>query len=214
MSVLRQVAGYYSRIVHAPQAQEIEGCQLAHRRLLSLVETIDPASFSSASLMPGWSVAHVLTHLALNAEAMCRRINAAAQNEIVDQYAGGHEGRANEINIGAARSPKEIKSDLKRWCDALDSTFESIDALVWDRPVRTISGEEHPVRLLPFRRWREVEVHMVDLQAEFRPQDWSDALVAAALPRLIDGLAGRADDRELMAWLLGRGPAPSLESWG
>ena len=164
--------------------------------------------------MPGWSVAHVLTHLARNAEAMCRRIDAAVRGEILEQYAGGREGRENEIDWGATRPPSDINSDLRHWCDSLDSTFESIDAPVWDRTVRTVGGAEHPVRLLPFRRWREVEVHMVDLDGEFRPQDWSQALVAAALPRLIDGLVGRANDRELMAWLLGRGAAPPLDPWG
>jgi hypothetical protein len=30
---------------------------------------------------------------------------------------------------------------------------------------------------------------------------------------LLAGLPGRADERELMAWLLGRGPAPELQPW-
>jgi hypothetical protein len=62
-------------------------------------------------------------------------------------------------------------------------------------------------------RWWEVEVHLVDLGLTVRPSDWTDDLVSKALPRLLAGLPGRADERELMAWLLGRGPAPELRPW-
>jgi maleylpyruvate isomerase len=80
--------------------------------------------------------------------------------------------------------------------------------------VRTVAGGEHPVALLPFRRWREVEVHLVDLGVGVSPADWSVGLVDRALPRLISDLTQRADERELMAWLLGRGSAPELRPWG
>lgn len=83
-----------------------------------------------------------------------------------------------------------------------------------DGPFGLSPGGEHPVALLPFRRWREVEVHLVDLGLGVSPADWSSGLVDRALPRLIDGLIHRTDQRELMAWLLGRRPAPELRAWG
>ena len=44
--------------------------------------------------------------------------------------------------------------------------------------------------------------------------DWPQELVDRALPRLLAGLANRADPRSLMAWTLARGSAPGLdESW-
>ena len=68
--------------------------------------------------------------------------------------------------------------------------------------------------LLPFRRWREVEVHLVDLGIGVTAADWSQGLVDRALPNLLAGLGGRSDPRQLMAWMVGRGPAPHLEPWG
>lgn len=53
-----------------------------------------------------------------------------------------------------------------------------------------------------------------DLDIGFAPADWSQPLVDRALPRLITGLADRADHRTLMAWMLGRGSPPTLEPWG
>lgn len=169
---------------------------------------------SRASRLDGWTVSHVLSHLARNAEAMVRRIEAAERGELVDQYPGGPEGRTREIERGAHRRATEVLADLESWCAALDHSFARLSDEVWDRPVRTVGGGEHPVKLLPFRRWREVEVHMVDLDCGYDPVDWSDDLVERMLPRLLAGVRDRADDRQLMAWLLGRGDPPGLTPWG
>lgn len=108
----------------------------------------------------------------------------------------------------------EIVDDVIEWATRLDDLFESLDDDVWGCPVRTVAGDEHPVALLPFRRWREVEVHLVDLDLGVTPANWPDALVERTLPRLIAGLPERTDERRLMAWILGRGPAPELSKWG
>lgn len=166
------------------------------------------------SLLPGWTVGHVLTHVARNAEASVRRVQAAAQGEVVDQYVGGAEGRAAEIDAGAGRAAADLVADVATWSQRLDAAFASFPEDGWARSVRTVDGAEHAVGMLPFRRWREVEVHLVDLGLGFTPDDWSPGLVERALPGLVAGLAARTDSRALMAWLLGRGAAPALEPWG
>ena len=148
-----------------------------------------------------------------NAESMCRRIDAAVRSEVIDQYEGGRAGRAAEIEAGANRDAAALRNDATSWSLTLDDLFQSLPDEVWARPVRTGAGDEHPVALLPFGRWWEVEVHLVDLGLTIRSSDWTDSLVKKALPRLLAGLPGRADERELMAWLLGRGPAPELQPW-
>lgn len=196
-----------------PEA-EIDECTRAHRRLRHVATGFSNADISRPSALPGWTVGHVLTHLARNAEAMCRRIEAAARGELIEQYVGGAAGRANEIGAGAKRTAREIESDVIECSDRLDKLFRALPAQVWDRPVLTVAGDKHPASALPYRRWREVEVHLVDLGTGPAPQDWSQALVDRTLPQLVTGLSGRADQRDLMAWLLGRGPAPELDPWG
>jgi maleylpyruvate isomerase len=208
-----RAGGSYDRLVDRPQP-EIDGCQTAHQRLRAIVGDLGDADFGQPSQLPGWSVGHVLTHLARNAEAMCRRIEGAMRSEILEQYAGGPAGRLAEIESGSKRPSAEIREDVIEWSIRLDALFRSIPEDVWVRPVRTVAGSEHPVALLPFRRWREVEVHLVDLGGDASPADWPDSLVDRALPGLVAGLTDRADQRELMAWLLGRGPAPELRPWG
>ena len=193
---------------------DVEGCARAHVRLRRVVAQMSDPDMRLPSNLPGWSVGHVLTHLARNAESMCLRIDAATRGELADQYVGGADGREAAIAAGATRSCEEIVADLDEWCVKLDALFGSMPATVWNRPVRTVAGGDHPVSLLPFRRWREVEVHHVDLGIGYSPQEWSQEFVDRALPRLLTGLGERADHRDVMAWLLGRGPAPQLDSWG
>ena len=192
---------------------EIEGCRASHARLAARIEGLTDEVVREPSLLPAWSVGHVLTHLARNAEAMFRRIEATTRGEVIDQYVGGAEGRASEIESGAGRPANVLINDVISWSQRLDATFVSLPDDSWDRPVRSVRGDEHPVARLPFHRWWEVEVHLVDLAIGHTPADWPQELVDRALPRLVAGLANRADPRSLMAWTLGRGPAPGLESW-
>lgn len=155
-----------------------------------------------------------MTHLARNAEATVRRVEAVARGELIDQYLGGAPGRASQIEAGAGRPAHELITDVVAWSTRLDGAFEALPDDCWGRPVRSVNGGEHPVLELPFRRWREVEVHLVDLGIGFGPADWSQPLVDRVLPRVIAGLADRADHRSLLAWTMGRGSPPILDPWG
>lgn len=195
-------------------AADIAGCAVAHERLREIVGRLIDADPGRPSLLPGWTVGHVLAHLARNAEAMCARIEAARVGETVEQYPGGRAGRAAQIEAGADRSMSVIVDDVDQWSRRLDTLFAEIDDEVWTHPVRTVAGGEHPVSDLPFRRWREVEVHLVDLDVGPTRADWSDAFVDRALPGLVERLSARTDRHHLVAWLLGRSDAPELDAWG
>lgn len=145
---------------------------------------------------------------------MCSRIEDVMRGEAVDQYVGGAAGRAAEIEAGAVRDARQVVDDALQWAARLDRLFTDIPDDCWDRSVRTVSGGEHAVALLPYRRWREVEVHLADLDLGFTSCDWSPELIDRMLPDLVTGLPVRADPRELAAWLLGRGAPPQLPPWG
>jgi maleylpyruvate isomerase len=182
--------------------------------LADLIANVNDSMVRRSSLLPGWTVGHVLSHLARNAEAMCSRVESAVRGEVVEQYAGGAAGRAAEIEAGAARDARQIVDDAVQWAARVDHLFAGLPDECWARPVRTVGGGEHPVALLPYRRWREVEVHLVDLGLGFTSSDWSAELIDRMLPNLVSGLPGRADARELATWLLGRGSPPQLQPWG
>lgn len=131
------------------------------------------------------------------------RVEAAARNELVEHYSGGAAERAAAIQSGAERPADEIVEDAVRWAAQLDKMFGTLLPDCWDRPVPTVGGGEHAVALLTFRSWREVEVHLADLDTGFTTTDWSQGLVDVELPKLVEGLPNRGEARKLMAWLLG-----------
>jgi maleylpyruvate isomerase len=201
----------------------------AHNRLGQLAEKFQEEDVCRESLLPGWTVGHVLTHLARNADSHIRRAEAAARGEMVDQYVGGYEGRELEISKGATRHLREIVVDVIETSSRLERVWGELPGAVWANSVRDVSGAERPLRSMPSRRWQEVEVHMVDLRAGFSYTDWPEEFVSDRLDALRTTLSdrlpagarppepGQLEEREELAWLYGRlrlPGLPDLASWG
>ncbi|MDT0278260.1 maleylpyruvate isomerase N-terminal domain-containing protein [Blastococcus goldschmidtiae] len=193
---------------------EIAACRESHRRVHERVADVDDAALRGPSRLPGWTVGHVLAHLARNADSVVRRLEGARAGELVEQYAGGAAARAAEIEAGAARPARDVVTDLVRADDAADRAFGTADDGVWVSTVRLGGGATGPARDLVFRRWREVEAHHVDLGLGYEWTDWPDELVERWLPSLLAALPQRAGGHALVAWTTGRGPAPTLPPWG
>jgi maleylpyruvate isomerase len=200
-------------------AQAVELCRAAHARLRATVEGVTDEQVSSPSRLPGWTVGHVLTHVARNADGHVRRLEGALRGENVPRYPGGPAQRTDEISQGAPRPVADIAADL-------DSSQRRLE-LVWDRSVAAgwphaeLLGDDHwPTAASPVRRLREVEVHHVDLGLGYEPSDWPEDYVAWELPMLLATVRSRVqrpeDQRALVAWLSGRQPIPSriqLDPW-
>lgn len=189
---------------------DIELCRLSHDRLREVVDGIAEADLRSPCLLPGWSVSHLLNHIARNADSMVRRLDGARRGEVVDQYPGGATGRVAEIDAGVGRPLADLVADVVRTADEVDVAFATFPADRWDRLGRSVYGDEQPVATLPFMRAREVQVHLVDLGAGYTPADWPPELAQRWLPDLLARLPGRTDPTALLAWALRRGPAPDL----
>jgi maleylpyruvate isomerase len=199
---------------------DIDGCRLAHLRLAATLELVTDEVARRPSQLPGWTVGHVLAHLARNADSHIRRIAGAGRDEVVDQYPGGPDGRAAEIEADARRPAAELVADVLATNAAVEGAWEELPEEAWGRYTRSVSGALVPAEALPFTRWREVEVHHVDMGLDFGYQEWSDGFVAEELPRALATvprrLADPASRRQLCAWLLDRAAAPgslSLEPW-
>jgi maleylpyruvate isomerase len=192
----------------------IEGCRGSHATLERHIAGLTDEVARQPSLLPDWTVGHVLTHIARNADSVVRRIEGALRNEVVDQYAGGREGRANEIEAGAHRSAAELIADVHTTNAAVDALLASAPDDIWDRLSRPVGGGEQPVTKVVFSRWREVEVHLVDLGLGYTPARWPAGIVDEWLPSMLTGLDQRADRNALLAWTLGRSGPPELIPWG
>jgi maleylpyruvate isomerase len=194
-----------------PPREWVEGCVSAQQALNAALEGLGDAQARAPSLLGGWSVGHVLTHVARNADSVVWRLEGAACGEVRDQYPGGLEQRRAEIEAGAGRPASELVADVARTSAAVEEVLAALSPAAWDAPSRTSRGVVEPSRDAVFSRWREVVVHHGDLG--LGPVRWPLALVAAWLPRELPRLAERGDPARLMAWVVGRGPAPELEPW-
>jgi maleylpyruvate isomerase len=194
--------------------RDVAGCQQSHATLDAAVADLSDADVRQPSLLPGWTIGHLLTHIARNADSVVRRLEGAIRDEVVDQYVGGPAGRAEEIDTGANRSAADVIDDVRRTNAAVDEICAGMPDEAWSRLTRGVSGKESPASAVVFSRWREVEVHHVDLGRGYLPAQWPRELVNAWLPELLAGLPGRADPAQLLAWTLGRAPAPTVASWG
>lgn len=202
--------------------RDVAGAADAHQRLLATldawVERGDPAPDHPTAL-PGWTIGHVLTHLARNADSHVRMLAG------LDQYEGGVVGREADIEAGAGRSADALVADVRRTIWALESAWAG--HADWDATARRAVGTV-PMRDLPFRRWREAEVHHIDLGLGITFADVSPEYLRLELRRMemlwrarrpmgltpLPEAALARPPHERLAWLLGRGSIDGLDPAG
>ena len=107
---------------------------------------------------------------------------AAERGESVEQYPGGADQRAADIEAGAGRPRDALVTDVGQSAIDLEAVWETTSAAGWaGHGLRR--GRQWPCVELPFHRWREVEVHHVDLGLGYEATDWPEEYVARELPR-------------------------------
>jgi maleylpyruvate isomerase len=171
-------------------ARELDQVRESDARLLATVQSLDESALRRPSLLPGWSRAHVLVHLARNADAQVRMIDAALRGASVEQYAGGEEGRARAIEEGVAGEAARIVADLESSVAALAHRWATLPEDGWDLETVTLRFRR-PVRAGIAARWREVEIHHGDLGCGYGPADWPVEFVDSFLERTVSRLPGR-----------------------
>src|SRR5215475_399233 len=169
----------------------MHGARESTARLLLALGALTEEEARQPSLLPGWTNGHVLTHLARNADAMVRGLEGARRGEPTQVYPHGDEGRAADIEAGAGRSVEDLVEDVRSAAQRLDEAWLVMAPHSWDVPVLMRSGPV-PAWQTVENRWREVEVHWVDLDLGYGPDGWSAEFTELLLCELTGPtLAGR-----------------------
>ena len=167
----------------------------AHGRMWeSAIRTTD-GECRRRSLLPGWSRGHVLTHWARNADGQSRMLRAAMRGEVAAQYPGGDAQRGSDIEAGADRPARLILGDVRAAVDQLEDVWRRMPADAWSQPTAARVGWR-PAWMSVWARWRESEIHHVDLAAGYTHRDWPaefvGLLLARAMPTWPPGWRGRS----------------------
>lgn len=158
----------------------------ATRRLVRTVDGLDDGAYAEPSGLPGWTRAHVLAHLALNAEGLAGALVGVAGGEPTTMYASD-EARDGDIDELAKQEPAVVRDRLLAACTAFADAVAAMPEDAWAGELeRTPGGRRFPTALAPTMRLREVEIHHVDLDAGYTRADWSPDFSAALLDAAVE----------------------------
>ncbi|MDQ0791778.1 maleylpyruvate isomerase family mycothiol-dependent enzyme [Streptomyces sp. B1I3] len=161
-------------------------------RLLASAITLSDDDVRAPSRLPGWSRAHVLTHVARSADSRTRLLTAARTGTDLPQYSDEAQ-RQREIEEGAGRPAAVLADDLENALHRFLRAAHDQPEDTWDVPVRWLGGGLRPVRGAIGSMLREVEVHHTDLGTGHRPTDWPPYFVMRELATTAEALSDRPD---------------------
>lgn len=201
-----------------------EGTRLCERA----VDGLEEEQYAEPSTLAGWTRAHLVAHLAANAEALRHLVHWAATGDETPMYASP-EQRTADIESGATRPPAVLRTWFHEEAGALAADLARLTDAQWEARVRTAQGRDVPAAEVPWLRAREVMVHATDLDTGVGfadlPEDFlaalHDDIVAKRGAGSVPPLHGTLADR--VGYLAGRtrsgvttadgAPAPVLPPW-
>lgn len=193
----------------------LELLQVETGALVRTVDSLEDADLDSPSSLPGWSRAHLVAHLALNAEGLSRAVEASRRHTSVPQYPSD-EARTADIESLAGAGPDDLRSRFLASTTVLGDALASVGADGRDAVLeRSPGGTRFTVAQVPAKRLTEVVLHHVDLDVGRSRHD-ATALAAATVVDVLVPRLERLGPRRLRATDLDRawGPAEGPEVRG
>jgi maleylpyruvate isomerase len=145
-----------------PTSRLIAELPSASRRLLDTVTQLPDDAVLRPSRLPGWSIGHVLSHVARNADALVNLCDWARTGVRKPMYVSV-EAREADIADGAGRPVPEQVQDIADTQARLLERFEDLPAAAWAAEVTWPSGAVRAATQVVTARLCELEVHHVDL---------------------------------------------------
>jgi maleylpyruvate isomerase len=150
------------------------------RHLATALGRLVDDDFGGPSLLPGWDRAHVLAHVANNADALINLLTWARTGVETPMYASA-EARDAGIDETAQLAPDALRTQVLAATERLVGAVRAMREPDWSAEVRTSRGRTVPAADVPWMRCCEVWVHAVDLDAGVGfadiPEDVQAALV-------------------------------------
>lgn len=153
---------------------------------LDAVDRLGDDDYAAPSGLPGWTRAHLVAHVAANADALRNLAHWAATGVETPMYSSPQQ-RADDIAAGALRAPAELRFWAHSSAAALAGDLSGLDETRWQAPVVTAQGRTVPATEILWMRSREVWIHAVDLDTGIAFTDLPEDF----LTRLVDEITAR-----------------------
>ncbi len=201
------------------------------------VDSLTDEQLTAPSLLPGWTRAHVVAHVALNGLSLAAVIDGLVHDNPVAMYETDEQRDAEIEDLARAEASELRERHLIATTEFADAVGR-LDERHWSGRIdRLPGGPAWPmVTVVPTRR-REVEIHHVDLGTAYTREDWPADFVVELLDAVTVDHASQGrfrvratdlgrdwvvgDDRgptvmgrgsDLGWWLTGRGEGEGLSS--
>jgi maleylpyruvate isomerase len=148
--------------------------------LIGTATALDDETIRVASLCEGWTRAHVLSHIARNADALGNLVSWAISGTPRAMY-DSPESRDADIMAGASRGAQEILADLKDSAARFASAARGLAGAPEQAEVEMRGGRLVRGAQLPTLRLMEVVFHHVDLEAGYAFADADPGFVKRAI---------------------------------
>jgi len=158
--------------VDAAQRELTDELDTATQRLIDEARLMTGPDLRAPSLLPGWSRAHVLAHLARDADAMRSLLIGARAGQDRPAYASP-QTRNSDIGTWAAAGATELVDDLASSAMALRTIARQLPEAAWRYQVQVLDSPRFPASQLLTRRLAEVELHHCDLGIGYSHHNWS-----------------------------------------
>lgn len=164
----------------------------ATSRLVDAVTHLDDTACRGPSRLPGWSRAHVISHLARNADGLVNLLTWARTGVEHPMYAS-HADRDADIKEGSIRPHQLLTEDLLAASQRFAHAAATLTDAAWTTGVANLRGTTFLAAEVPWMRIREVYLHLIDLDAGFEVYDVPAELVEDLLDDAVRQLGGRAE---------------------
>ncbi|AUS77691.1 maleylpyruvate isomerase family mycothiol-dependent enzyme [Actinoalloteichus sp. AHMU CJ021] len=197
----------------------------ADRALLRTVMDLDDAAVAGPSRVPGWTRAHVLTHLSRQADAASNLLLWARTGVEHTPYPS-LDDRDADIVEGADRSWRLLVEDVLASSQRFAHAVANLPPEAWAVRLTDDDDQPLPAEEVPWLRLCEVWIHLVDLDSGLDfpdvPEATSVALVEHVMRRLTHHrdteplvvVAGLPDGSRHRWHVPGREDLPAQEVWG
>jgi maleylpyruvate isomerase len=216
--------------------QSLEDLAEATRRLVRTVDALPDEELTRPTVLPGWTRAHVVAHLTLNAEGLAGVLGGVVEGEDVPMYSS-QEARDADIEKLAGEDPSAVRERFLASTTLFQEAAVAVPEDGWAGDFRRwpSGGQVIPRLQIPAMRQREVEIHHADLGAGYGPGDWPEPFLDDLFDRVVrdreggpamllrtpdgdvpvsggHGPAVSGSRADLTWWLLGRGTGEGLEA--